>query len=586
MAERKTRNKRPRDGHRLADRTRRSGRLKTCLWAALGLILGAVVALLLTSRTGMPGAIVRFDYLRLTKLLGSSSWLLGDVGEPVWEQFRGKLTRVLSESEDVRRHDALATLMTALVAERNASTDAEPIEARTDRLLQIDRDNLVARLAVGALRDRSEQSGSSPVATGLERFARLRGIVEQAPDYQRSTLHRQEYFNAWEIALKPFVNRPDVNVSLSRMMPEQFDTGIGYRNTYEGLLAISTTLASLSDTLRSAGHVAEAETCNLWVSQMALGLIENETDVIAQRLCTRMLIESLGPTSEAAHDLRTMIHELDRRREAAPRDLTSQSFHSAFGDPALDHAAYRRALASLVIVLALVLSAMGAGIVLLLAIAGAALNRLIRREPRNEAEKRLLPAYATGLMLFIPAVGVAALVWRAVAASDLYCSTLWGLAELCAALSAGALGMVAIAGFRANRAPRRFDWRSTIVLVMALLPYLTLASPPSAIARGCRSLDMLVSAAVVLPVGFVALVLISLPVSPARLRTIAETAALGLCVNAAAALAVMPFHRSADLRHQQAVVDARGDEFSARLGKDWQTKYLGATREALRVGAP
>ena len=556
------------------------GWLKTCLWAALGLMLAAVVALQLASRTSMPSAMMRFEYLRLTESLGRSSRLLGDA-DLVWKQFTGKLTQVFSENEEARQHDALANLMTTLVTKR----EDEATVARIDRLLQIDRGNLVARLAVGSLRDRSGQSGPSPSAMGLERFAQLRGIVEQAPGYRHSTLHRQEYFGLWEIALGQFVRRRDVRLSLSRSMPEQFDTGIGYGNTYAGLLTISTTFAGLADTLRTTDHGAEAEACDLWVAKMALGIIKNETDAAAQRLCTRLLLDRLEAESEAAQDLRAMIQDLDQRQEAAPRDLTSQSFRSAFGEPALDPSAYRRALVSLIIVLVLMLSALGAVVVFVFAIAGTILNRLIRRRLRNEAEERFVPAYATVLMLFIPAVGVSGLVLRTIAANDVY-SALLGWVELCTAVAAGSLGIVAIAGFRARRTETHSSRRNTIVLGLALLPFALLAIPPSAVSRACQRLDMFSSSAVVVLIGLAALVLIGLFVSPARLRTIAGTAALGMCLNSAAALVVMPFHRSADRRHQQAVVDAAGDEFAARLGEDWQEKYLRSTRQALRVAAP
>ena len=213
--ERKKRNKRPQGGHRAAGRSRKSGWLKTCLWAVLGLALGTVVALHLISRTSMPSAMARVEYHRLTESPGSSSRLLGD-GEPVWKQFTAKLSRIRSENEEARQHDALASLMTALVTGREGSTGDEAAVARTDRMLQIDRDNLVARLAVGTLRNRSGQSEPSSSGTGLDRFTRLRGIVEQAPGYRHSTLHRQEYFGFWETALEPFVRRRDVKLSLSR----------------------------------------------------------------------------------------------------------------------------------------------------------------------------------------------------------------------------------------------------------------------------------------------------------------------------------------------------------------------------------
>ena len=580
-AGRKKRGKPPQDG-----RPRRSGWLKTCLWATLGLIFAAVVALQLASPNSMPSAMMRRDYQQLTESLGRSSRLLGDADEPVWEKFRLRLTRSLSADQNARQHDALANLMTALVTGGETSTGDDAAIARTDRLLQVDRDNLVARLAVGVLRDRSGRSSAPKSPTGMERLARLRSIVEQPPGYRLSTLHRQPYYHVWQAALEPFVRRRDVRLSLSRSMPEQFDLGIGYNNTYEGLLTISTTLAALSETLRAAGHHAEAETCDQWVTQMALGVIESETDVAAQRLCTRLLLDRLGADTEAAHNLQTMIRNLDQRREAAPRDLTGQSFRSAFGAPALDPPAYRRALVSLIIVLALMLSALGAGVVLVLAIAGTILHRLIRQKPQSDTEERFVPAYVTVPMLFIPAAVTCALIARSLIASHLYGSALLGLVDLCTAVAAGALGVVAVAGFRARKTETRTNRRATISFMIALLPFVLLAVPPSFVARTCQRVDMFAPSAVVVLSGLTALLLIGLVVSPARLRTIAATAAVGLCVNTAAALVVMPFHRSADHRHQQAVVDAGGDAFSARLGKDWQETYLQSTRQALRVTAP
>ena len=579
----KTEGPRPRRGGRPGPQGHSPSWLKTILLTAAGLLSGAIVILPLTSRAGMLNAIGRIDYLRLTDQLGRGAWLMGGETGPGWAAFRTKLRQILRKHEKARRHDALASLMTTLIAKPDDSRDRSAVQADADRLLQIDRENLVARLAAAVLRDRLARRGAAAAPTDLDRFASLRDIVEQPPPYKIATLHGKAYTRLWQTALQPQVRRPDVRLALSRNMPAQFVPG--YDDTYEGLLTVDTTLQELAGALRKAGHAAEAAACERWADQMALGIIENETDTAARLLCVRFLLEGLEPDSVAARRLGDLIREIDLRRQSAPHDLTDQSMQSTFGEPALDPGPYERALASLVIVLVFSGVALGAALLLIFAGVGALLARVSRRAVQVQEADRTLPFYVTIPAALLPAIVTAVLVLRAIGRDGLY-SFAWVFVAICSVVTVGALGIAALAAWQARPTDKKRIRRKVLAALPVLAPLVMLAIPPAVTAGFCQRLDLWVGAPVFVLSGLFLLILVALWVSPARLGAIGRMAAMGWCVNMAAALAILPFHRAADRRHQQAVLSIGGDEFKARLGEDWQAKYLQPAREALRIGQP
>lgn len=500
-----------------------------------------------------------------------------------WTDVARARDEALAAHPDRSAHVAIARLLQLTADICQGKQD--PLKAiETARSYAVhDPQNLVVRLAEVILAD---QAATARVASAdwpalpspLERFERMRAVMEAAPRVRHTTLYHTVFTTVWRDVLRRYIRRPDVAASIAAAIPPYQVSP--YRLA---LPLIQQRLTALAVELRAAGQPAAADTCAGWAGRLLLDLMAAETDSGTRLLCADLLADVLGRGSSAAERLVQLRADLFA---AAARHAVDKS--DFVDGNALDAGAYNAALRSLVGACAFLLSALGAAA--LLAVTGAAgvVRAVIRRNrPATSvvAEERRMPLYAKMAVAILPTLFAALLLianlamygWRA-AGWGVLCAFVVGVTGATAA--AVLAGLSVLAGRPAQR------WRLLATVALALMAVAVTAVPAPAATSAYRAVDLAVGAAWLLIAGTLAVLAAAVLLTPARWRTLARAAVFVWCLNAVLGLVVFQFHRVADRHYQQTVVAGRLDEFTARLGPDWQEKYLGPARRTLTAGNP
>ncbi len=422
----------------------------------------------------------------------------------------------------------------------------------------------------------------------LARFETFRAIVEGDRPVAHVTLFNAECTNIWFGVVQRYMQRrPDVAVSIT---PAVYHYRIAEH--FEVLPVLVRRIATLAADLRASGHEDAANHCIRWIAQAGFGLIDADPDAGTRLLCSDVLLTVLDEESEAAQRLRDLRRDYHHHAEAAPVDLADQSFVLR---PATIPETYDAALRLLLVAVIFALVAGGAGVMLLIVGLVAIPVRFVRKgkekkeKGKGKAEKENAPIaitnrtprfYVIAPFTLVPSLAAALLMLRQYAEYGLY-SRIWGLLAAISIVLIGSLTAVTIAGFLAHTKTSKQRGRIALVALFLLGGLVTLLLPPSGVARGLRSLDLSVSVIPILYATAAILIVASLWATPARLRSIAATAALVCCVNIGTAFIIYQFHRAADKDYQKAVVSHGFDEIAARLGPDWQARYIAPARKEL-----
>jgi len=563
----------------------------TFLTAALAILVSAAVYAQLSSPTNMIGAMRRAEDPRFFSLDEDES-PQRRADKSTWSQIEVERDAALRSHPSVGSHVALRQLLKLLLDVNQGRRGAAEVVGITRQHAAADPENLLARLAHATIIDLQwggmsqlddpSPSTSVPDATSpFDHFETIRGIVEAGAPAERATLYNADFTNAWHKVLRRHIDRPDVAVSLAASAPHYLT-----REHYAALPLIQRRLVALASQLRAKGLQEAADTCTRWIADLCLGLIDAEPDAGTRLLCIGILADayrgqsSTDKTEEhanAAMHLEQLKADFHACAEAAPVDLCDQSMVPR---PALDVSAYNAALHSLVFAGVLALVAIGAA-AMCAASCLAALIKTVLPFNKTPATEQHCPIYARPAIALLPAFAVALIVIAQVTTHGKH-SDAWAFTAGVAAITIGALLAVALAGVATITNDRRSRRRLVSSSLIALAVILLAALPPPTVAQAYRWLDLTVGMVWIVLLVPTVLVVVGVLLSPARLRTIAAAAALVWCLNITAAFVAYQWcHRPADERYRQTVVVGRLDEITARLGPDWQTKYLAPARRLL-----
>jgi hypothetical protein len=477
-------------------------------------------------------------------------------------------------------HAALARLFRLLTQVDEGTRDTVEAEAEARQEMAADPDNLVTRLAGATVLDlaSAENAGQSGSTTApAVRFDAFRAIVDSEPPARRATLYNAELTATWHDVVKRFMKRPDVAASFAAAWPHYAIT-----NQYAALPVIQRRLSELSAELRKAGHIEAAERCTRWIARLMLALIDADPDAGTRLLCADLLARSLDPQSPAACSLRRFQDDFTAVAEAAPIDVCDQAWSPT---PAVVPSAYKWAFYSLVFACGLAMIAMGGAVLFAVSCVAALVVAIVLRGQPDAIGVRRPPVYVRLASAALPPFAITAVCVAYLNGYGMYSQT-WALVTGLCAFAVGTLLAVALANLNAASDQSAVRRRVMIVILLASLGVLLAIAPPPVVTRACRALDVTIGTRWILLPGLAALIVAAIAVGPARFRAIASAAAMVWCLNACIAVAVLQFHRSADSRYQQAVVAARLDEVPARLGPDWQKKYLKAAQDAYDINKP
>jgi len=577
------------------------------LAAALAAIASAVVLVWLYNPLSMLGAATRTEYLTLAQ---QSDPKAGQVrlGGPGWDDLIAAANAEYRVSP-ARASQAVVRRLLSLVREAHLGYRTAPdalAEAQAESAR--DGDNLVVRLALAVLVDLSNapegSSGDVPGAA-LGRYEAVRATVEGAGSTATATLHNGELTGTWYRVVQRFVRRPQAAASLAASFPHDCT-----ESQYEVLPIVQERLAGLAEDLRAAGRPDEARRCIHWLAELAIGLMKADKDAGTRLLCADLLARSLRDQPTLAEPLVRMRLDFHSAATAAPIDVCDQSFTQT---PTVAPSQYRWAFYSLVIVGALATLGAGSAVVFLISCVAACLARVFCRSaeepraslkeprtsvravaPKADREPTCEPSAVVEIkrgwivrMIFslAPSLALGALLIGWFEAYGLF-SELWGYVAVASLAAAGATWAAVSAAWmtdRRTRFSRRRQWATVAIGVLVALPLLL---PPPATARLAREIDLRVSIGWVLLSASCLTTAAALFCSPSRWRTLAVAAAMGWCVNVVTATAILPFHQVADHYYQKAVVSKRFDEISARLGADWEDRYLKPVKEAFALDGP
>lgn len=549
------------------------------LTAALAALASAVVFVWVVNPLSMLGAATRAEY---SAMAGDADRGAGrTAGEgPSWGEVIAAANAEYRASHARGSQATIAGLWRLLKEVQlgyRSIQDALP-EARADAAR--DADNLLARAAYAVLLDLSNTSSSlqdESARTAIGRYEAIRAVIEDPAPARTATLYNRELTRTWYGVLRRFIKRPQVAASLAVSFPHDRT-----ELHYEVLPVIRERLAALEGVLRKAGRPDEAERCLRWSVQLAIGLMRSDEDAGTRLLCADLLARSLADRPALAAGLTRMRRDFHSAAAAAPIDLCDQAFSRA---PTVAPVQYRRAFYSLVLVGALTIAGVGSAVVFVLSCLVALAVRLLVRSKTLCEEKVKRRRLVWGVVSLGPALAVGCVLVGWLEAYGLY-SESWAYAVVASLVASGIPFAVVSAGWvmcPEGRALRVRHWATVFLSLLALLPILL---PPPAVAWVGREFDLRVGLGWVLIPWLCILVVAALSCSPARWRTLARAAALVWCVNTVAALVILPFHQVSDNRYQAAVVAGRFDEISARLGKDWEEKYLRPLKDAFALDGP
>lgn len=512
---------------------------------------GAVVLSRLADDRSMLGAMRHAESLRIDK--------------PAWRNIESARDAAIRRVPDREAYFATRRLLDLLSEARSGGFDwpARVQEAAED--VGKDADNLVARLAYAVLLDMYAVERTSGSATPQRRAQAIREIIDAAPRAAESTFRGERLLQAWNNVLSERFERPDVGASLASQVGNP-----------EALQIVSDRILALRSLLSERGAAQDAEACTRWLVECLAGLMLSETHADTRLLCADLIARAVPVDSKIARDmqaLRRAYHDAARR---APLDLCDQASRLSVAP-----AEYRRALWLLVACLGVAAAAAGAAVCLpalclIAPIAARLASKRTRATPIERAGWARLPIAVTPAGL-----GTIALAIQ-VDRNGLF-SPGWAILLCVSMVSVGVLTTILLASFStargkgSKRIGRLIPWFVTALFVA--IPFI----PPALLTRVCRDMDLAVGAWWVVFSVAIGLIVLAKRWAPARMGTIAATAAFVSCLHACLALGLCVWHSAADERYQQAAVKGHADKVAARLGESWRGEYLDALMDAYDV---
>jgi hypothetical protein len=490
-----------------------------------------------------------------------------------WDEMYQSLRSRLSTEPVARKHDAIARLLALLIEVERGRQPAADVLPTAKSYLDADSDNLVSRLTYAILEDRQSAAAGGAARPPTDRFAAIKRIVDAEPRANVSRLYNEEFTQAWHEVLKLHFKRADVAASLTTSL-DHFQIV----DHYAALPMIQQQIAAIAAGLRKEGHTAEAETCTRWLGRMMLGLIDSEKDAGTRLLCADLMAKSVGQVDihMELSDFRTVYKKQAIASLPDPVHL--------YRAPAVCSNVYRCVWSWGFAFGAAFLTAVGA----MLSVAAGCVAALLRRKRQTGSSDLAVIHRAdvvkSAAMSFV-FVAILEYVYVCRFAFGIF-STSWGVQVCSATISLGAL-FVTLSCF-VNWPPKGRTATIHLTVIFFLMAMLLIlgASVPVATNRFLRPLDLKLGVAKIAIVVAGLLVIVSGWLSPVRPKLFASVAISVWTIASFLALASLQVHHRVDEQYQRDVAAARLDEFSNRLGPDWQDHYLKSARAAYDISKP
>ena len=237
-----------------------------------------------------------------------------------WTDVERARDEALAAHPDRPAHFAIARLLELTAKVGQGRRDPlEAVEAAKTDAAQ-DPQNFVGRLAQAVIVDQraivGTGVGGGPTAPmPLDRFERMRAVVEAIPRARHATLYNAAFTAKWREVLQRYIRRPDMAVSLAVTIPAYPVT-----EHYTTLPLIQRWVTDLAAELRAEGRSEAADICIGWLGDLLLGLIDAEPDSGTRLLCADLLADALGRESAAAQSLVKLRDDLHASAVRAPID--------------------------------------------------------------------------------------------------------------------------------------------------------------------------------------------------------------------------------------------------------------------------
>jgi hypothetical protein len=538
----------------------RSGWIKQSLITALALVASAVFLAQVIRPAGMLAAMFQYEYGLLDP---------NRIGQPAdratWETIYAELHSALAELPEAYGRDAVSILLRTLIKADREKLTAEDL-ARAKQAAETDADNLLSRVTYAVIVD--SQSGTADPAV---RYKKMQEIIERAPQPKKATLYIGPFTRKWEEILRPhFKQRREMSARFAASM-EHFEID----EHYQALPIIRKRLFELASLLPDIDKFHPQPNryyCMIWLRRLLFGIMREEEDAGTRLLCADQMAQWNLFGMGADQSMRDLRREFHAHAVASPVDVLE-----LWRTPATDGSAYRIALGTLGCAGALLACGIGAAVVMVLATLCGIIWRSQTSSPISRAGFR-----SKALMIIriaAPTIAMALLMGWKLAANGPYSPTY----ELMLAAACIIVGVI-VAAWAAT--PPSSAIRLGCVFILFIASMLVALSSPGSIAWQCRRIDMVIPSALVIFALVACLIVIISIASPLDWRTLGRQATTAFAVNACAALIMLQIHEAADRRYQDSIIAHRLDEMPARLGDDWESRYLVEPRIAEATTQP
>lgn len=555
--------------------------------AALALVASAVFFARLTAPGSFLGAVAGIELAQLA----ANDRLGAAARGPSWRSLGSRHLENCRRLPTWKQHLALGDMLDALVAIERGRRDPAMAARIATEAVAADPENLVARLACGVILDGSMATTEAAESVGA-RFLALQRIVEGSAPAATSTLHNHQIDASWFDTLASGLRRADTAMALARFADHYEIT-----QHYAALPMIERRISGLADALSEAGRAEDSKLCRSWLVRMLVGVMEDEPDAGTQLLCADLLARTLEDTRpELAVPLRQLRGAYHVHAAAAPTDLGDPS-----RSPVLDASGYRVILAALVVTLVFAACALGAGLLLgaaivMLPISAMARVLATRRGRPSQTEPAMHSRRALfRILLCLLGPALVSIILAARITSDSVFSEYWLYVVFLCTGFAGAM-FVMLQTMDASRtaasAPPSKDAQRmlrspwAVVAIIAALPLLAIAAPPSLTANLARWFDLQVPFLSVLLIAFPLLAIICVWRLRARLRMMLLLASVSWALNILVAWVALGFLLGADEGASLKAAYSRRHELNHRLGSNWQQKYLDPVKSAYDITTP
>jgi hypothetical protein len=554
--------------------------LKQSLITALALVASAVFLAQAIRPAGMLAAMFQYESGLLdpdeTRHLG------GPANRPTWKTIYTELETALAEHPATPGRNAVSFLLRTLIKADRGKLKPDEL-ARAKQAVEIDTDNLLSRVAYAVIVD-SQSGGTDPTA----RYKAIQEIIERPPQPKKATLYINDFTRKWEEILRPHFQRRDLSVRLAASM-EHYEV----EDHYEAFPFIRKHLFDLAGAMPRAKMPRDKDHCSYWFDQLMIQMMHEEKEAGTLLFCADQVIRWDRILHVSAWSLAEMRRDFHAHAVQSPVDVLE-----LWRTPAIDGSAFRWALGTLGFAGALFACALGAaGVMMVALVFGLIRAATVRESSRDAGAPGPLP-YGRGSDQAQPgAIGRIVRWMRAIARMAMPIIAMsaivgWLLAkngpfspayELVLAVACITIGAIVAAWVAASR-PSAIGLGCTFILFVGTM--LVALSSPASIVWQCRRIDMVVPSELVIFALVACFVVVASIASPLDWRAVGRQATTAFAVNACAAFIMLQFHEAADQRFQDSVIAHRLDELPARLGDDWENKYLVETKIADALQEP